>query len=95
MSSSALNISENQVRTAAETFRVLAADGLLVNGCIFEPFHTYFDFPKSALRPTRSNLFLHDWRKAAARKGFGLALTHWTRANSRHYFSSRSLGVFD
>jgi ubiquinone/menaquinone biosynthesis C-methylase UbiE len=94
VSSSALNISDNQAKTAAETFRVLAPDGLLVNGCICEPFHVYWDFPRSAFRPTRSNLLLHDWNQAAAKRGHGLALYHWTQAQSSHYFVSAKLASF-
>jgi SAM-dependent methyltransferase len=94
VSSSALNISDNQSRTASETFRILADDGLLVNGCIFEAFHAYWDFPQSAFRPTRSNLFLHDWLAAATRRGLGMELYHWTQANSPHYFACARLDAF-
>lgn len=95
VSSSALNISDNQARTAGEVFRVLAPEGLLVNGCIFEPFHTYWDFPRSALRPTHSNLLTPDWKTTAERHGKGMALHHWTGALSSHYFSSVQLDGFE
>jgi SAM-dependent methyltransferase len=99
VSSSALNISDNQAGTARETFRILAPDGLLVNGCIFEPFHSYWDFPQSAFIPSRSNLFLADWLDAATSRGLAMELHHWTRAVSTHYFASGRLegfqGAFD
>lgn len=95
VSSSALNISSNQARTAAETLRILAPDGLLVNGCILEPYHEYWDFPSSAFLPTRSNLLPWDWLEAARTKGLGLDLHHWSRANSPHYFASARVNGFD
>jgi len=95
VSSSALNISRTQAKTASETFRILAPDGLLVNGCIFEAFHGYWDFPQSAFTPTRSNLFLVDWLAAATRRGMGMELYHWTRAISSHYFASGRLAGFE
>jgi SAM-dependent methyltransferase len=94
VSSSALNISDNQMRTAAETFRILSEDGLLVNGCIFEPFHTYWDFPQSAFRLSRSNLLLDDWLAAATKRGKGVELYHWTQAQSDHYFAAAKLESF-
>jgi SAM-dependent methyltransferase len=94
VSSSALNISDNQARTASETLRILAGDGLLVNGCIFEAFHSYWDFPQSAFRPSRSNLFLDDWLAAANRRGLGMELYHWTQASSPHYFACSRLEAF-
>jgi len=95
VSSSALNISDNQARTAGEVFRVLSPEGLLVNGCIFEPFHTYWDFPRSALRPTHSNLLTPDWKATAERHGKGMTLHHWTGALSSHYFTAAQLDGFD
>ncbi|WP_243362566.1 class I SAM-dependent methyltransferase [Fundidesulfovibrio terrae] len=95
VSSSALNISDNQAGTADETFRILSPGGLLVNGCIFEAFHSYWDFPQSAFTPTRSNLFLADWLAAAQRRELGMELHHWTRAISTHYFASGRLAAFE
>lgn len=69
VSTNALPYAQNQLAAARELFGLLAPDGVLLNHCRAEESHLFWDFPRSLLLPTNTQIFLCDWFTAARESG--------------------------
>lgn len=70
VSVNALMYGEHQQKTAAEVFRVLNPDGVLIHNSRMLESHLFWDFPRSVLGPTVFQLNAADWIAAGKERGF-------------------------
>jgi len=69
VSTNALPYAQDQLSAARELFGLLSPEGLLLNHCRAEESHMFWDFPKSLVLPTNTQIFLTDWLSAARAAG--------------------------
>lgn len=69
VSTNALPYAQDQLGAARELFGLLSPQGLLLNHCRAEESHLFWDFPKSLVLPSNTQIFLTDWLAAAGESG--------------------------
>jgi SAM-dependent methyltransferase len=74
VSTNALPYAQDQLGAARELFGLLSPEGLILNHCRAEEAHLFWDFPKSLLMPSNTQIFLSDWFFAATEAGLGTEL---------------------
>lgn len=69
VSTNALPYAQDQLGSARELFGLLSPQGLLLNHCRAEESQMFWDFPKSLVLPSNTQIFLTDWFAAARESG--------------------------
>lgn len=91
----ALPYALDQLSCARELFSFLTPGGLLLNHCRAEESHLLWDFPKSALLPTNTQLFLADWFRAAGEARRHTELSSVPLGMSHHYYLASAFEPFE
>lgn len=94
VSTNALPYAQNQLGAARELFGLLAPDGVLLNHCRAEESHLFWDFPRSLLLPTNTQIFLCDWFAAARESGRATELSQVPLGLTPAYYQANQLRGF-
>lgn len=95
VSTNALPYARNQLAAARGLMGLLSPRGLLLNHCRCEESHLFWDFPKSALLPNNTQIFLADWLRAADEAGLATEVSSISLGTSAHFYLSKPFTLFD